>query len=161
MGAVDDSVEATEIWIARRDGSSARRLLRGRANGDMRFVLAGLSSMAFSADGNRIFFLSRAWVVSKAVHVVDVATSRDQYVASGNDFRVILRGDYAGCLIVRQHRYYPLGGSYDFYWLTSQSGKDLGLVHDADWSKLAANRFAALGMSSNDSTATSTSAECK
>ena len=32
-GPDDGKTEATEIWIARRDGSSARRLLRGRACG--------------------------------------------------------------------------------------------------------------------------------
>src|SRR3954471_17284836 len=63
--------QATELWIADSSGAHARRLVTGRAADSVEHALAALSSPRFSPDGRRIYFLSRAWVTSDAVHAVD------------------------------------------------------------------------------------------
>jgi Tol biopolymer transport system component len=125
-----DSTEATELWVAHRDGSAARRLVGGQASADMRFVLAGITSPAFSPDGRSLYFLSAAWVTSAAVHAVDIKTGRTRYIAPGNGLEVIPRGNYAGCLLVPQLRHLIADGSYDWVWLLRADGKEIGPVVD-------------------------------
>jgi hypothetical protein len=125
-----ENVQATELWIARRNGDAPRRLLVGHAASDMRFVLAGLHSPAFSADGRRIFILSDAWVTSDALHVVSVRTGQEHYIAPANTLEVIPTGSYRGCLLVEQHRHWMAGGSFDWLWLIGQDGHDIGPVAD-------------------------------
>jgi len=45
-------------------------------------------------------------------------------------FQVILGGEYAGCLLVNRHRYFLGGGSYDWVWLLTADGKEIGPVSD-------------------------------
>ena len=97
--------QATELWISNADGSDARRLVAGAAADSVERSLAGFSSPRFSPDGRHLYFLSRAWVTSDAVHAVDVVTGREWFVAAGNSLEVIPRGALAGCLLVTQHRY--------------------------------------------------------
>lgn len=68
--------QVTELWVANADGSHARRLLTGASGDSVERTIAAMSSPQFSPDGRRIYFLSRAWVTSDAVHAVDVATGR-------------------------------------------------------------------------------------
>jgi hypothetical protein len=121
--------QATELWIANSDGTQARRLLTGVAADSVERTLAALSSPRFSPDGRRIYFLSRAWVTSDAVHAVDVASGREWFVAPGNSLAVIPRGPLAGCLLVGQHRYRPNdGGSYDWTWVLGTDGHEITLA---------------------------------
>jgi dipeptidyl aminopeptidase/acylaminoacyl peptidase len=121
--------QATELWIANADGTHARRLVTGRAADSVERTLAGFSSPHFSPDGRRLYFLSRAWVTSDAVHAVDVATGHEWFVAPGNTLAVIPRGPLAGCLLVTQHRYRPNeGGSYDWTWVLGTNGQQLALA---------------------------------
>ena len=126
--------QATELWIANSDGTGARRLVTGRAADSVERSLAALWSPHFSPDGRRLYFLSRAWVTSDAIHAVDLATGRERFVAPGNSLAVIPRGPLAGCLLVRQHRYRPNeGGSTDWTWLLGSNGEQLALAAtDAD-----------------------------
>lgn len=118
--------QATELWIANADGTAARRLVAGRAADSVERTLAALSSPQFSPDGRRVYFLSRAWVTSDAVHAVDVATGHEWFVAPGNSLAIIPRGPLAGCLLVSQHRYWPNEGrSYDWTWLLGSIGQTL------------------------------------
>jgi len=120
---------ATALWIATADGSHARRLVTGSAADSVERTLAVMHSPEFSPDAQRIYFLSRAWVTSDAVHAVDVATGREWYVAPGNTLAIIPRGRLAGCLLVEQHRYRPdEGGSYDWTWLLNSAGQEITLA---------------------------------
>lgn len=122
------SFPAQELWIARRDGSAARQLLATREAKDLRDAIAGFAHLTFSNDGQRIFFLSHAWETSSALHVVDVMLGYERFIAPANSFLVLRTGDYAGCLVVSQHRYFVGGGSYDFYYLIAENGEELGIV---------------------------------
>jgi hypothetical protein len=121
--------QATELWIADADGANARRLVVGAPADSVEHALAAFSSPRFSPDGRRVYFLSRAWVTSDAVHAVDVATGRERFVAPGNSLDVISRGPLAGCLIVGQHRYRPNeGGSFDWSWILDADGREVALA---------------------------------
>lgn len=118
--------EATELWLADSDGSHARRLVAGSEAGSVEHAIAMMHALHFSPDGRRIYFLSRAWVTSDAIHAVDVATGRERFVAPGNSLMIIPRGPLAGCLLVEQHRYWPNErGSYDWTWVLTSDGKEI------------------------------------
>ena len=120
--------EATALWTVGVDGSGARMLVRGRSSETPSAALALLQAPAFSPDGSRIYVLSVAWATSGAVHSVDVSTGTARFIAPGNSLEVIPRGDYAGFLLVSQHRNFLAGGSYDWYWLVSPEGREIDPV---------------------------------
>jgi dipeptidyl aminopeptidase/acylaminoacyl peptidase len=120
--------EGTSLWMMAVDGSGARVLVRGRSSETPGQALALLQSPAFSPDGGRIYFLSAAWATSGAVHVVEVVTGAEKFIAPGNSLEVIPSGDYAGFLLVSQHRNFLAGGSYDWYWLVSPEGREVDPV---------------------------------
>lgn len=122
---------AEELWVAKRDGSAARRLLESREARDLEQALGGFRQLTFSNDGQRIFFLSPAWETSDALHVVDVTLGHERFVAPANSLDILRSGYRAGCLVVSQHRYYAGGGSYDNYYLFAENGDEIAVVsHD-------------------------------
>lgn len=134
-----DSVEtalgrqpATSLWTVGVDGSAPRMLVRGRASAEPEQTLAAFQSPRFSPDGQRIYFLSTAWVTSGGVHVVELTSGRERFVVPGNSLEVVPSGPYAGHLLVEQHRYFLTGGSYDWTWLFAPDGKEVGPVGETD-----------------------------
>lgn len=61
-----------------------------------------------------------------------VETGRTRFVCSGNTLEVIPRGEYAGYLMVTQHRYFLAGGSYDWLWLVHPDGQTVGPIMDPE-----------------------------
>lgn len=117
--------EATSLWTIHVDGSDARMRLKGRAGETAGESLAMLHGPQFSPDGARIYFLSAAWANSAAVHVLDLATGNERFLVAGNSLEVLPAGEYAGHLMVSQHRYFLAGGSYDWYWLVAPDGREI------------------------------------
>lgn len=115
--------ETTELWTIRVDGSDARRWVRGRASDEPARALAQLRTPQWSPDGQRVYFQSSAWVTSGAVHALDLAAGTERFVAPGNSLEVVPRGEFAGHLLVEQHRYFLAGGSYDWIWLLTPDGR--------------------------------------
>ena len=127
----------TELWVARPDGSGARRLVRGRDAPDIERVLADMSSPAFSPDGRTVYVEGVAWGTSGALHAVDVATGAERFVCQSNGYEVLRRGALAGHLLVTHHLYYRAQrdedvGSYEGVVLVSPAGRVLRFVTDAD-----------------------------
>ncbi len=127
-----ERVQAGEVWIARTDGSGARMLVRGGGAREPRELLAALSAPRFSADGREVYFLSRAWATSGALHAVDAGTGRRRFVAPSNGYEVVPRGRWRGHLVVWQHRYFLAGGSYDWAWLLTPAGEEVGAVGETE-----------------------------
>jgi hypothetical protein len=125
-------VEATELWVIGVDGKGAKRLVTGYQAPKVENFLANFHSPQFSPDSKRIYFLSEAWVTSGAVHIVDIGTGAQHFVCPGNSLEVLQNGRYAGHLLVSQHRYFLAGGSYDWLWLLTPTGKEVGPVLDQD-----------------------------
>lgn len=121
---------ADELWIVGRDGHGARRLLHGRAAKDMRYVLCAFRNLVWSPDGRTVYFNTQAWATSSAVHAVVIGTGAERYVAPGGLGGVIPSGKLAGDLLVGQHRYFLLGGSYDWLWVLTPEGKDVAPIGD-------------------------------
>ena len=120
--------EATELWTVRIDGSNARLRVRGKASKTIEETVAGIQIPEFSADGRGIYFLSAGWVTSSAVHVLNLNTGRVRFVCPGNSLEVVRKGQYRGHLIVTQHRYFIGGGSYDWSWLVTPDGRQVGPI---------------------------------
>lgn len=114
--------DANDIWSVDVDGRNARCLVQSVAHTDMQKVLAGLHTPQFSPDGRSLLFLSHAWVTSQAVHRLDFRTGEISFVCPGNSLHVVASGEFAGYLVVQQHRYFWGGGSYDWYWLVTPEG---------------------------------------
>lgn len=110
------------------DGSEETHLLTGRPDTVPERSLSMLSSPAFSPDGRTVYFMAAGWATSGAVHALDLATGRSRFVAPGNELRVVPAGEYAGHLVVQQHRYFLGGGAYDWYWLLTPEGEEVGAI---------------------------------
>jgi len=80
----------------------------------------------FSPNSKTLYFVTSAWVVSGAVHAINVDGTNYRYIQPANELEVITSGDYQGYLALQQHRYFLGGGSYDWYWLYTPDGKEIG-----------------------------------
>lgn len=80
----------------------------------------------FSPNSRTLYFVTSAWAVSGAVHAINVDGTNYRYIQPANELEVITSGDYQGYLALQQHRYFVGGGSYDWYWLFTPDGKEIG-----------------------------------
>ncbi|MGB7079627.1 MAG: hypothetical protein WBD53_20795 [Xanthobacteraceae bacterium] len=106
------------------DGSGDKLLLKGR-KGDPKHQLCDFRQKQFSADGRRLYFLSPGWATSEALYVLDMHSGEEHFLMPANDLLVLsfCRNNYKDDLVVLAHRYFALGGSYDWYWLYDEAGK--------------------------------------
>jgi hypothetical protein len=106
------------------DGTDDRLLLTGR-KGAAEDQLCHFKSKQFSSDGRRLYFLTPAWATSGALHVYDMRTGDEHFLMAANDLLVLnfCPNKYKDNLVVLSHRYFLLGGSYDWYWLFDPTGK--------------------------------------
>jgi hypothetical protein len=124
-------VQTVALWRVDRDGEGATKLLDGHGADNPQSGLCAFAHKQFSTDGSRLYFDTPAWATSDAVHVMDVAKGTEKFFLPGSVVRVL-----AGCrdkryrdaLIVNQHRYFVFSGSYDWDWLFSPQGKEIGPV---------------------------------
>lgn len=121
-------VDAEELWQVKASGEEATLLVAPREDGDMQVVIADFHNMCFSSDGRFLFFVTKAWTTSGAVHMVDRTSRKTRFIVPGNDLSVIRSGEYRDCLLVRQHRYFLAGGTYDWFWLFKKDGEEIGPV---------------------------------
>jgi len=116
------------------DGTNDTLLLRGR-QGDPQQQLCDFRSKQFSSDGQRLYFLSPGWATSGALHVYDMRAHEERFVLPANDLLVLsfCSEKYKDDLVIQSHRYFLLGGSYDWYWLYDATGKkELGPLGEFD-----------------------------
>jgi hypothetical protein len=131
-------IPATELCRIGRDGKQVTVLVRPRSANDMKHVLCGFDSIRFSSNGRLVYFVVPAFAVSGAVHVVDTTNAKERFLVAGSAVEVVRAGEYKGCLLVEQHRYFVGGGSYDWWWLFRPNGQEVGPVgEDTDNFKAA------------------------
>jgi len=114
------------------DGSGDKLLLRGRKDGP-EHQLCDFRQKQFSSDGRRLYFLTPGWATSGALHMLDTHSGDERFVMPANDVLVLsfCPNKYKDDLVVLAHRYFLLGGSYDWYWLYDPTGKkELGPLGD-------------------------------
>jgi WD40-like Beta Propeller Repeat len=123
-----DEVDPSELWQVRTDGREASLLVKCREAEKPEAIIAAFENLQFSTNGKLLYFVTPAWAVSGAVHVVDTTTRKERYLFPGNDLKIATSGEYKDCLLVQQHRYFIGGGSYDWFWLLRPDGKEIGPV---------------------------------
>jgi hypothetical protein len=64
-------------------------------------------AIAFSRDGQFLYFTADAWATSSAIMELDIKTRKTRLVAAGNGVRVIEQGRYARSLLAVQNRHHP------------------------------------------------------
>lgn len=89
-------------------------------------------SLTFSPDSKLLYFLADAWATSSKLHVVDIASKNQHFLVPANSIKVVDHGEYKGFLIIQQHRYFLNSGSYNWYWLFSPEGKEVGALGDTE-----------------------------
>ena len=120
--------DAAELWQVRTDGKEPLMLVGTRGADKMENLIAGFEDVQFSSDGRRVYFVTPAWATSGAVHVVDTTNRKERFVVAGNGLRVLHSGEYRDHLLLAQHRYFLGGGSYDWFYLFTPDGKEVGVV---------------------------------
>jgi hypothetical protein len=121
----------TELWIAHPDNARTEKLVSPRSAEDMSNVIAGITDIQFSGDSRTIFFSSKAWATSGAVHKVNVVSKKESFVTPGNSLKLIRKGKYKGLLKVNQHRYHKQGGSYNCDYIFTLDGKEVAALKDS------------------------------
>lgn len=115
-----------EIWIVDLKKMKKRLLVANHFTcGDVTEVILHPEHLEFSPDSKTLYFQTSAWVVSGAIHAVNVDGKNLRFVTDGNEYSVVRAGPYKGNLIVNQHRYHfgKEVGSYDWDWLYTPKGK--------------------------------------
>jgi len=123
---------ANSLWLVKADGTGARRLAASHDSEKVENILAGLTVPQFAPNGRSVYFLSSAWAVSDAAHMVDLATGKERFICDANSLRIIQHGKRRGYLVVSKHKYRGEEGSYDWYWLVSPSGKEIRTLGETD-----------------------------
>ena len=116
-----------QIWIVNIEHKKERLLVDHHFSCDKPTeVIIDPNHLMFSPDGKTLYFLTSAWVTSSALHAVNIEDAKQRYLLPANSLNVVAYGEYKGNLIVNQHRYFINGGSYDWYWLFTPEGKEIG-----------------------------------
>jgi hypothetical protein len=123
-----------ELRQINSDGTGDKLLLTGR-KGEPDQQLCDFHGKQFSSDGKKLYFLTPGWAVSNALHIYDMRSADEHFVMPANDLLVLnfCPNKYKDDLVVLSHRYFLLGGSYDWYWLFDPTGKkELGPLGEFD-----------------------------
>jgi hypothetical protein len=125
--------EAREIWVISPDGRNPTMLVRGAEKDSWEDRLAQLDRPQFLSDSQRIVFDSALAAVDGTINVANPATGVRR-IGGGHGVEVVRSGPYRDHLIVRRHRYFRGGGSYDYFWLITIDGDLIGPIgpDDAD-----------------------------
>ena len=124
----NDDIDAAELWQISASGKEPTMLVRTRESEKMENLIAGFEDLQFSTDGRLVYFVTPAWATSGAVHVVDTTNRKERFVVAGGSLEVVPAGEYRDHLLVQQHRYFVGGGSYDWFYLFTPDGKEVGVV---------------------------------
>lgn len=119
---------ANEIWIQDKKTMKERLLVPDNFSCDSsEYVIVDLENLQFSPDNKMLYFQTSSRPASGAIHAVNIKTGHQWFVADGNDYYVLMHGQYKGNLVINQHRYRYEGGSYNWNWLYKPSGEEIKL----------------------------------
>jgi hypothetical protein len=116
-----------QIWIYNLANNTERLLVDNNFSCNKpKERMVDPQQLNFSPNGKILYFVTSAWVVSGAAHAINVDGTNYHYIQPANTLEVITSGDYRGYLALQQHRYFIGGGSYDWFWLFTPDGKEIG-----------------------------------
>jgi hypothetical protein len=150
QGDCKSGAQADELRRIAVDGTGEELLVRGRDSKEPKQSICDFSSKQFTSDGRTIYFLSPAWAVSAALHRYDTRTKALAFVMDANDVLVLndcKKPENRDNLVVNQHRYFVVAGSYDWYWLFDSTGKkEKGPVGEYDGEQAVREAIRASGL---------------
>jgi dipeptidyl aminopeptidase/acylaminoacyl peptidase len=118
--------QETELWLMDSAGDHAHAIVLHHEDMDSKKNLTEINNPLFALDGKAVYFQTFAWVTSNAIHRLDLASNKQQFVTDGNSLELVPSGKYQDYLIVSKHKYYKhQDGSYEDYCLVSPKGKEL------------------------------------
>ena len=133
------SILADQIWMIHLATMKEQNLVMDHDfhnAEDMENIIAFISDLCFTLDSKRLYFLTPCWATTSALHVVMLDTLKEKFVCPAGSVEVVQGGEYRGHLVVSKHKYFIGGGSYDWYWLLTPEGKEVGPICSSegeDW----------------------------
>lgn len=136
-GCSGDMMQAqpAELWSVNADGTGAKKLLATHREKDVHRTLCDFGAVQFNSNGQLLYFETPAWATSGAIHVYDFKSGTERFFIDGNGATVLRdcrEARYRDAIVASQHRYFVGGGSYDWLWLFSPAGKEIGPVGEDD-----------------------------
>lgn len=139
IGYIGNYVFKEEIW--RMDTTGERKSFVYKSPKPPKpnqtwYTLSSIDNIQFSPSGDKLYFQSDPYTVTGTIWVMESDGSNAQLLSSGHSIRIIesntdgTDNKYKGDLIVKQHRYFTFGGSYDWYWLFDPDFKEIGPIGD-------------------------------
>lgn len=123
------------IWIVDMAGENLRCLVPYNSQYD-------IHRLRFSPDGDRLYYQAQSAVVTADIHAINMRSKESQFITRGDLIHIVARGQYKNNLLIRQHRYFLAGGSYDWVWLFTPDGIEVGPVEaDDGWCKGGIDEF--------------------
>jgi hypothetical protein len=150
QGDCKSGAQADELRRIRVDGGGDELLVRGQEGKDPKESLCEFRRKQFSSDGRILYVLTPAWATSGALHAYDTRDKKLGFVMPANDVIVLSAcksQEYRDNLVVQQHRYFVVAGSYDWYWLYDRTGKrEKGPLGDHDGDEAVREAIEAAGL---------------
>ncbi len=127
--SLDKENRVDQIWLYNLETPHKFLLVPSSFNCDIpEKTIVSIERMQFSLDSKTLYFQTSAWVMSGALHAINIDGSNFRYIAPSNDFALVAEGRYTGDLVISQHRYYIPLGSFDEYWAYTPEGKYEGPI---------------------------------
>jgi hypothetical protein len=156
QGDCKSGSQADLLLRIQADGASERVLVQGQSGETPQQSLCEFGRKQFSSDGRYLYFLSPAWATSDALHAYDTRAQNLRFVLPANDVIVLNSCEsdkFRDNLVVQQHRYFVVAGSFDWYWLYDRNGStEIGPVGDYDGEKNVREAIEGSGLCDRDRT---------
>lgn len=132
----NNSFANSEIWLydlMTNKNNSIVQPSRGNDEGEIKAenILGSFGKLAFSNDGQNLYFISEAWATTNAIHVYNVPSKKQSFLTDGNTLYIIRKGKYKDHLIVNKHKYFN-ECSYDYFWLLDHEGKEIREIGETE-----------------------------
>jgi hypothetical protein len=132
--ATSNDVGMYELWIIQIASKEALRLLSGTQMGHelAPFGASSFSTPQFSPDGKFVYFLNpEAQTSDRVIRLNRQTRDIDVLIPGAIEFRVVPRGLYEGCIVVRLRKSAFVGeGLIPVYWyyLLGSDGREIGFL---------------------------------
>jgi hypothetical protein len=132
------SISQGELWSKNLENGQEELLVREGMTEDYNIKnisdttnkpidISSISEAKFSTDNKYLYFTdSLAYVTSGAIYSINLTTKEIGFIGGSNYLDVIKKGKYKDYLILNKHKYFPAGGSYDYYYVVNpKNGEEI------------------------------------
>jgi hypothetical protein len=118
----------TSLWLTDLRTGARQMVVRGDNRPTDSAAFDAFGEPHFSMDGKSVYLVVVAGEVSLGTFLVDLRNGAKRFMMYGGVIDVMRTGPYAGCLLVKQHRYWDKGGSYDPVVLLRPNGREIMMI---------------------------------